>query len=41
VLQRERDHLIVKALRVKAGADLARRLGVSCATIRRDLLLAA
>lgn len=40
MLQRERDDLIVRALRVKGTAsatELARRLGVSTATIRRDL----
>jgi len=40
VLQRERDRLIVTAVRAKgtaSAAELASRLGVSSATIRRDL----
>lgn len=40
MLQRERDDLIVRALRLKgtaSAAELAQRLGVSTATIRRDL----
>jgi DeoR/GlpR family transcriptional regulator of sugar metabolism len=40
VLQRERDRRIVRALRAKGTAsavELARHLGVSTATIRRDL----
>ena len=40
MLQRERDRRIVRALRAKgtaSAAELARHLGVSTATIRRDL----
>lgn len=40
MLQRERDRRIIRALRVRgtaSAAELARQLGVSAATIRRDL----